>query len=73
MLLTACTRLLERLAGGRVPFAEASRLLRLLGHRLPPRTIEIMIRKRRRTLVVCPSCHDSIHNRQPNAEAAFTG
>jgi hypothetical protein len=33
-------------------------------------TIEIMIRKRRKTLVVCPCCHDSIHNRQPNAEAA---
>jgi predicted HNH restriction endonuclease len=29
-----------------------------------------MIRSRRKTLVVCPYCHDSIHIRQPDAEAA---
>jgi predicted HNH restriction endonuclease len=24
-----------------------------------------MVSKRRKTLIVCPSCHDRIHNRQP--------
>ena len=32
----------------------------------PPRA-ELMARKRRKTLVVCAACHDTIHNRQPTA------
>jgi hypothetical protein len=35
-----------------------------------PTWVTVMIRKRRKTLVVCRSCHDSIHNRQPTAPAA---
>jgi group II intron reverse transcriptase/maturase len=30
----------------------------------------VMARKRRKTLVVCHPCHDTIHNRQPTATAA---
>ena len=30
----------------------------------------VMVKKRRKTLVVCHSCHDSIHDRQPTAAAA---
>jgi hypothetical protein len=30
----------------------------------------VMARKRRKTLVVCHPCHDTIHNRQPTAAAA---
>jgi hypothetical protein len=35
-----------------------------------PSWATVMIRKRRKTLVVCHSCHDSIHNQQPTAPAA---
>ena len=35
-----------------------------------PTWATVMVRKRRKTLVVCRSCHDSIHNRQPTATAA---
>jgi group II intron reverse transcriptase/maturase len=31
-----------------------------------PRWVTIMARKRRKTLVVCPSCHDLIHTGQPD-------
>jgi hypothetical protein len=30
----------------------------------------VMARMRRKTLVVCHTCHDPIHNRQPTATAA---
>jgi hypothetical protein len=30
-----------------------------------PAWVEIMARKRRKTLVVCAHCHDSIHHRHP--------
>jgi hypothetical protein len=32
-----------------------------------PPWAELMARKRRKTLVVCAACHDTIHNRQPTA------
>ena len=35
-----------------------------------PTWATIMVRKRRKTLVVCHPCHDAIHNRQPTAFAA---
>jgi group II intron reverse transcriptase/maturase len=35
-----------------------------------PAWATVMVRKRRKTLVVCHSCHDSIHDRQPTAAAA---
>jgi len=30
-----------------------------------PQWTQLMVRKRRKTLIVCPTCHDSIHDRQP--------
>jgi hypothetical protein len=35
-----------------------------------PAWANVMARKRRKTLVVCHPCHDTIHNRQPTATAA---
>ena len=35
-----------------------------------PAWARVMARKRRKTLVVCHPCHDTIHNRQPTATAA---
>jgi len=35
-----------------------------------PEWMEIMTRKRRKTLVVCGACHANIHNREPTALAA---
>jgi hypothetical protein len=35
-----------------------------------PAWATVMVRKRRKTLVVCRACHDTIHNRQPTATAA---
>jgi hypothetical protein len=35
-----------------------------------PEWMEIMTRKRRKTLVVCGACHTNIHNREPIALAA---
>jgi len=35
-----------------------------------PTWATVMVRKRRKTLVVCPSCHDLIHNRPPATTAA---
>jgi len=32
-----------------------------------PEWAQLMARRRRKTLVVCPPCHDSIHARQPSA------
>jgi hypothetical protein len=32
-----------------------------------PPWAELMARKRRKTLVVCAACHDTIHHRQPTA------
>jgi hypothetical protein len=32
-----------------------------------PEWAQVMTRRRRKTLVVCPPCHDTIHNRQPTA------
>jgi len=30
-----------------------------------PLWAQLMAKMRRKTLIVCPSCHDVIHNRQP--------
>ncbi len=32
-----------------------------------PPWAELMARKRRKTLVVCAACHNTIHNRRPTA------
>ena len=32
-----------------------------------PEWAQLMARRRRKTLVVCPPCHDTIHTRQPSA------
>jgi group II intron reverse transcriptase/maturase len=36
----------------------------------PPEWAAVMVRKRRKTLVVCRPCHEAIHNRNPAATAA---
>ncbi|MGH9054869.1 MAG: maturase, partial [Acidimicrobiales bacterium] len=35
-----------------------------------PAWAALMIQKRRKTLIVCPPCHDAIHNGHPNANTA---
>ena len=37
------------------------------GQSPPPAWVQAMARRRRKTLVVCRTCHDSIHARQPTA------
>jgi len=32
-----------------------------------PAWMQLMVKRRRKTLVVCPACHDTIHARQPTA------
>lgn len=71
------TELIERLQAGRcemcqhtgeVEAHQAGKLAHLGKPGQPqPRWAELMARKRRKTLVVCAACHDSIHHRQPTA------
>jgi hypothetical protein len=35
-----------------------------------PEWMQVMTKRRRKTLVVCAACHDSIHHRQPTAMTA---
>ncbi len=37
------------------------------GRQPQPAWAQLMAKKRRKTLVVCPSCHDTVHARQPTA------
>jgi hypothetical protein len=37
-----------------------------------PAWAQLMAKRRRKTLIVCPSCHDSIHTTQPPAQAPTT-
>jgi hypothetical protein len=71
----AGSELLARLRSGRCELCEqrstvqvhhVSKLADLAkpGQPQPPWT-QLMARKRRKTLIVCPTCHDRIHNRQP--------
>jgi group II intron reverse transcriptase/maturase len=47
---------------------QVRRLADLAGNRQPqPEWAQLMARRRRKTLVVCPDCHQRIHTRQPAA------
>ena len=71
----AGSELLTRLRSGRCELCEqrsevqvhqVARLADLAKSGQPqPPWAQLMARKRRKTLIVCPTCHDSIHERQP--------
>jgi hypothetical protein len=53
---------------GQVEVHQIRRLADLAGKRQPqPEWAQLMARRRRKTLVVCPDCHKRIHTRQPAA------
>jgi group II intron reverse transcriptase/maturase len=53
---------------GQVEVHQVRRLADLAGNRHPqPEWAQLMARRRRKTLVVCPDCHQRIHTRQPAA------
>ena len=53
---------------GQVEVHQVRRLADLAGNRQPqPEWAQLMARRRRKTLVVCPDCHKRIHTRQPAA------
>ncbi len=53
---------------GQVEVHQIRRLADLAGNRQPqPEWAQLMARRRRKTLVVCPDCHQRIHTRQPAA------
>jgi group II intron reverse transcriptase/maturase len=53
---------------GQVEVHQVRRLADLAGNRPPqPEWAQLMARRRRKTLVVCPDCHQRIHTRQPAA------
>ena len=53
---------------GRVEVHQIRRLADLAGNRQPqPEWAQLMARRRRKTLVVCPDCHQRIHTRLPAA------
>jgi len=69
------SELLARLSKGRCELCEQRTKVQV--HQVPklsdlatpgrpqPMWAQLMAKMRRKTLMVCPSCHDSIHNRQP--------
>ena len=53
---------------GQVEVHQIRRLADLAGNRQPqPEWAQLMARRRRKTLVVCPDCHRRVHTRQPAA------
>jgi group II intron reverse transcriptase/maturase len=53
---------------GQVEVHQVRKLADLAGNRQPqPEWAQLMARRRRKTLVVCPDCHQRIHTRQPAA------
>jgi group II intron reverse transcriptase/maturase len=53
---------------GQVEVHQVRKLSDLAGNRHPqPEWAQLMTRRRRKTLVVCPQCHKRIHTRQPDA------
>jgi hypothetical protein len=53
---------------GQVEVHQVRKLADLAGNRQPqPEWVQLMARRRRKTLVVCPQCHKRIHTRQPDA------
>ena len=53
---------------GQVEVHQVRKLADLAGNRQPqPEWAQLMARRRRKTLVVCPDCHQRIHGRQPVA------
>jgi hypothetical protein len=53
---------------GQVEVHQIRKLADLAGNRLPqPEWAQLMARRRRKTLVVCPDCHQRIHTRHPAA------
>jgi group II intron reverse transcriptase/maturase len=69
------TELIKRLRVGRCELCKQRAEVRV--HHVPkladlakpgrpqPEWAQLMVRMRRKTLVVCPSCHSTVHNRQP--------
>jgi hypothetical protein len=54
----------------RVTVHQVRSLASLGKHTGQPAWAALMLRKRRKTLVVCPPCHDAIHDGQPTAQTA---
>ena len=57
-------------APAQVTVHQIRKLATLGKHPGQPAWAALMLRKRRKTLVVCHPCHDAIHTEQPNANAA---
>ena len=55
---------------GQVAIHQVRNLASLEQHIGQPAWAALMAKKRRKTLVVCHSCHDSIHDEQPIAQTA---
>jgi group II intron reverse transcriptase/maturase len=55
---------------GQVVVHQVRRLASLGKHTGQPAWAALMLKKRRKTLVVCHPCHDAIHDRQPIAQTA---
>jgi group II intron reverse transcriptase/maturase len=55
---------------GQVVVHQVRRLASLGKHTGQPAWAALMLKKRRKTLVVCHPCHDTIHDRQPIAQTA---
>jgi group II intron reverse transcriptase/maturase len=55
---------------GRVIVHQVRNLASLDQHAIPPAWAALMLRKRRKTLVVCHPCHDAIRDGQPTAQTA---
>ena len=55
---------------GKVIVHQVRKLASLGKHPGPPAWAALMIKKRRKTLVVCHLCHDAIHDGQPTANTA---
>jgi hypothetical protein len=55
---------------GQVVVHQVRNLASLEKHIGQPRWAALMLRKRRKTLVVCHPCHEAIHDGQPTAQAA---
>ena len=55
---------------GQVAVHQVRKLASLEKHTGPPAWVALMLRKRRKTLVVCHPCHDAIHDGKPTAQTA---
>ena len=55
---------------GKVQVHQVRKLANLTTGRATARVGNLMATKRRKTLVVCPACHDAIHARNPREPTA---